>query len=354
MPAAFDRRERRVDRGEVERDRLLAEDRHAGRGGGADQLDVGVGGRADRHRVDAGGERVSDAVERRDTELGRRRRAASGGDDVVHARRARAGDAPGQQFGVHPADAPASEHPDAHRSRSVVAHSSRSPYWPLARRFGLRSSASRAARIAGRSLTSGTPTSQHAPPSVQAWGSVAITITVVRSARAPARTRVAELGDRARRARAVQPIDAAWAAKSTGTSSPTMRQSASRLLNDAPPWLTCSRSITANPPLSHTTTIIAWPESTERVEVAVHHQVRPVADEHDHSAVRGERRPRHRRAPPAADLVAHAREAVLAVERRRRPRPPAVVQLAREAARRGERVVVGRRRRRDTAPTTWA
>ncbi len=61
---------------------------------------------------------------------------------------------------------------------------------------------------------------------------------------------------------ASQPIARAWAAKSTRTSS-TMRASANRLLKGAPPWLTWSRLITANPPLSHTITIILWPDSTE-------------------------------------------------------------------------------------------
>ena len=58
----------------------------------------------------------------------------------------------------------------------------------------------------------------------------------------------------------------------------------------------------------------------------------------------------HLGAPRAGDLVAHAREAVLAVEGVRPLRPPAIVQLAGEAAGRGQRVVApacwrGRRRR---------
>ena len=57
------------------------------------------------------------------------------------------------------------------------------------------------------------------------------------------------------------------------------------------------------------------PGEHRAVEVGVEHQVRAVADERDHVAVRA----RHPRAPRAGDLVAHARVAVLAVERARRP-----------------------------------
>ena len=55
---------------------------------------------------------------------------------------------------------------------------------------------------------------------------------------------------------------AAWAAKSTSTTSCT-RASAIRLLNGAPPWLTWRRLMTANPPLSQTMTMSLWPDSTE-------------------------------------------------------------------------------------------
>ena len=54
-----------VDLGQVEGDRLLAEDRLAGAGGGDEQVDMGVGARADRDRVELG---------RAEQFLGRRRR----------------------------------------------------------------------------------------------------------------------------------------------------------------------------------------------------------------------------------------------------------------------------------------
>lgn len=41
-----------VEAAEIEVDRLLAEDRLAGLGGGGDQLEMGVGRRADQHRVE--------------------------------------------------------------------------------------------------------------------------------------------------------------------------------------------------------------------------------------------------------------------------------------------------------------
>ena len=51
----LDGRQRAVHLREVEADRLLAEDRLAGLGRRDDQVDVGVGARADRHRVDVVG-----------------------------------------------------------------------------------------------------------------------------------------------------------------------------------------------------------------------------------------------------------------------------------------------------------
>ncbi len=121
-PGGVHRLERSVDLGEVEGDRFLAEDRHAGLRGGADQLDVRVGRRADRDRIDAGCERVGRRSEHGDAELspdrvGQRR------DDVVHAGELHAVDAAGEQFGVHPADAAASEHHDPHQIPDSIVRS---------------------------------------------------------------------------------------------------------------------------------------------------------------------------------------------------------------------------------------
>ena len=79
------------------------------------------------------------------------------------------------------------------------------------------------------------------------------------------------------------------------------------------------------------------------VQVAVEHQVRPVTDEHDRVPVGCQGAAGHRRTPAARQLVTHAREPVLAVERGHGVRPPPVVQLAGKATRRGEGVVVGGR-----------
>ena len=92
------------------------------------------------------------------------------------------------------------------------------------------------------------------------------------------------------------------------------RSSENMLLNEAPPWPTWRRSITAKPPLSQSDDdqLVAGDDRAE--QLGVEHQVRAVADEREHLAPRT----RHARAPGAGELVAHAREAVLAVEGRRR------------------------------------
>ncbi len=105
-------------------------------------------------------------------------------------------------------------------------------------------------------------------------------ITEVRSA-ARARSNAASSSSMVVTVSAWQPMAAAWAAKSTRTSFDDRWQSSIRLLNGTPPWLICSRLITAKPPLSQTITIILWPGQHRAVEVAVHHQVRAVADEDD-------------------------------------------------------------------------
>ena len=129
---------------------------------------------------------------------------------------------------------------------------------------------------------------------------------------------------------------AAWAAKSTSTTSCT-RASAIRLLNGAPPWLTCRRLITANPPLSQTTTIELVARQHRAVQVAVHHQVGAVADEDDDLAVGHG----HLGPPRARDLVAHAGVAVLHVDAAHALGAPAAVELAGEAAGGRQRVVGG-------------
>ena len=67
----LDRGQRAIDLGQVERHRLLAEDRLAGLGGRDDQVGVGVGRRADRDRVDVVG-----AEQLLDVAAARRRRAS--------------------------------------------------------------------------------------------------------------------------------------------------------------------------------------------------------------------------------------------------------------------------------------
>ena len=89
------------------------------------------------------------------------------------------------------------------------------------------------------------------------------------------------------------------------------------------------------------------PRQHRRVEVAVEHQVRAVADEHDRVAVGLQFGTRHRRSPPAGQLVAHAGEPVLTIERRDAERPPAVVQLAGKPTRCGEGVIALRGPRPD-------
>ena len=75
----LDRGERGVDLGEVERHRLLAERRQPGRGDAGDQLGVGVGAGADRHRVDVAGECLVDRRCRRDAERDTERRGRARG-----------------------------------------------------------------------------------------------------------------------------------------------------------------------------------------------------------------------------------------------------------------------------------
>ncbi len=116
----LDRLERPVDLGELERDRLLAEDRLA-RGRRRDDLvDVGVGARADRDRVDLvrrvqllGGLRDRDAEPLADRlrDLGRR---------VVDGREGRPLDLLREELGVHAADPPRPEHRDPDRGHRTT------------------------------------------------------------------------------------------------------------------------------------------------------------------------------------------------------------------------------------------
>ena len=78
-----------------------------------------------------------------------------------------------------------------------------------------------------------------------------------------------------------------------------------------------------------------------RHDLLRHHQVRAVADHHEHLA----RRIGHLHAQPAGDLVAHARVAVLEVIRVRLARAPQLVEIARQAARRTDHHVLRPRER---------
>src|SRR3954470_981383 len=113
----LDRGERAVDLGEVQRHRLLAEDRLARTGGGHDQVGVRVGARADRDRVDVRrGEHLVDGpgdrhAERRAHDArGLRVRVVDGADGGARH-------APREQLGVHAADAPDADDADAERPR---------------------------------------------------------------------------------------------------------------------------------------------------------------------------------------------------------------------------------------------
>ena len=117
----LDRLERPVDLGEIQRDRLLAQDRLAGGRRGDDLLDVGVGARADRDRVDVGrlvqllgGRNGRDAEPLPDRLRGLGRR-------VVDRRQGRPLDLLGEQLGVHSADPSRPEHRDADRLHRTVS-----------------------------------------------------------------------------------------------------------------------------------------------------------------------------------------------------------------------------------------
>ena len=87
----------------------------AGRGGGDDQLDVGVGASCRwRRRRCRSASTSSDRCRAPGTPSSRGHLGRRAGDDVVHGGERRAGDAVGEQLGVHPADAAAPEHADPH------------------------------------------------------------------------------------------------------------------------------------------------------------------------------------------------------------------------------------------------
>ena len=107
----LDRAQRAVDLGQLERDRLLAEDRLAGARGGHDQVGVGLGARADRHGVDGRvGEQLVDRRVR-----ARADRLRGGRDGVVDGGESRARDLAVEQVGVHAPDPADADHADAHR-----------------------------------------------------------------------------------------------------------------------------------------------------------------------------------------------------------------------------------------------
>ena len=308
----------------VERQRLLAEHVLAGGERRGHELLVQRRRRGDQDAVDVVAARASARARsrrarrpprraRRPQARGRRSRAA-----------ARAGCAPGR------AGAP---RPCAPRPRGR----GRSPADPLAAAaLGLPARAPR--RPTARSLTSGTPTCQNAPPSVHGVGRGANRDHVRALGRAGAQ-RAPPAGRRSQSTRsASQPRARACATQSTSTWLGPMPEN--MLLNDgaALPDLQALDHGEAAVVAEHRDQLVAGDHRAQ--QLGVEHQVRAVADEREHLAARA----RHARAPGAGELVAHAREAVLAVERRDAAREPVDVELAREAAGGRDGVVVRARR----------
>jgi hypothetical protein len=124
-PVGLDRIQPALELVEEERHRLLAEHRLARLCGGDHQVHVGVGAGADGHGVDVGREHLLDAGGERHAQLvgdGRGTRCV----DVVDDPHRRTGHPPRQQLGMHPADAPDSDDPDADGPRPT-AHAGIAP-----------------------------------------------------------------------------------------------------------------------------------------------------------------------------------------------------------------------------------
>ena len=116
---SLDRGERTVDFGDVEADRLLAEDRPARLGGGDHHVDMGVGRGADRDCVGVDRHRVLKAGGDGNAEFGTDRFCGLG-EDVEHADDLGAGDPAVEVLGVHRPDAAAAEH-DETNGHGVVS-----------------------------------------------------------------------------------------------------------------------------------------------------------------------------------------------------------------------------------------
>ena len=115
----FDGGETSIDLGDVEADRLLAEDRPARLGGGDHHVDMGVGRGADRDCVGVDRHRVLKAGGDGYAELGTDRFCGLG-EDVEHADDLGAGDPAVEVLGVHRPDAAAAEH-DETNGHGVVS-----------------------------------------------------------------------------------------------------------------------------------------------------------------------------------------------------------------------------------------
>ena len=201
----------------------------------------------------------------------------------------------------------------------------------------------------------GTPTSHHAPASVQVVGWTRHTTTTgrpVRRAVSRARPYAAARSARvpsAGTSSTPQPIERACAAKSTRRSAaaPGPAASASMLLNPL-------GALPGLEPVDHREPGVVADNRHERdagkrgrIEIGAEHQIRAVAEERRHEPVRMRCGAGHGRTPRPRQLVPHAREPVLEVHRRaghrsgvrRRNRAPPTVELARDPARRSEDVV---------------
>ena len=166
-PGALDGRERPVDLGEVERDRLLAEDRLARRAPPRRSASTWVSVLV---QIAIASTSPSRAARRRLAPPGRRAARATGcgelGSDVVDGGQRRSGDAAGEQLGVHARrSARVPRTPIAHR-RVALAVTSRL----AAARLPSQHAARAPPATSARSDTSATPTSQNAPPGVQRFG----------------------------------------------------------------------------------------------------------------------------------------------------------------------------------------
>ena len=175
-PAAFDGGECAVDLGEIERHRLLAEDRLARprlrRRSASTWVSVLV--QIATASTSGRAEQVGRARRHRDAEAGRRLH----GPSRVPRRNGRergARDAPEQELRVHSPDPAGAEQTDAHGCAAGAHQPTR---W---RRLPSSSRVVRGRRPRPVRTTSGTPTSQNAPPGVQRFGAVSIAMTVVRS-----------------------------------------------------------------------------------------------------------------------------------------------------------------------------